>query len=385
MKVALVENFGADFVGARLRYALFLKENGAEVTAIIPQDGCREVIEKQGIRVIEVGANIRGNGIINKIKYAIKLRAILRSENFDIVHFYRLQPNIIGTFVAGISTTSKIINHVTGLGVAFTDKSSKNLLLQFLIKFSYKFNNYCFSPYTIFQNKQDTFDLGIHKKTICIEGSAVNESKFNNEVTKLNREEILNLKKEIGLPLEGAKVFLFVSRLLKEKGILELIEGFVAAQKEMAVPIYLLLVGWSDEENPSSVKPEELQELIKGVTNIKFLGKRSDVDLLLALSDVSILPTYYREGTPRFLLESMAMGKAIITTDMPGCNHLIPSGENGELIQPKSVGEIKNAILRILDRDLVNLGIKSSKLYQEKFSENMVYPAILDLYKSLIK
>lgn len=385
MKIALVENFGADFVGARLRFALFLKENGVKVTAIIPQDGCREIIEKHGIRVIEVGANIRGNGIVNKIKYALKLRAILRSENFDIVHFYRLQPNIIGTFVAGISTTSKIVNHVTGLGVAFTDKSSKNLLLQFLIKFLYQFNNYCFSPYTIFQNKQDAVDLGIHKKSICIEGSAVNESKFNKEVAKLKREEILNLKIEIGLPLEGVKVFLFVSRLLKEKGILELIEGFAAAQKETAVPIYLLLVGWSDAENPSSVKPEELKELIKEVNNIKFLGKRSDVDLLLALSDVSILPTYYREGTPRFLLESMAMGKAIITTDMPGCNHLIPTGENGELIQPKSVGEIKNAIVRILDRDLANLGIKSSKLYQEKFSENTVYPAILDLYKSLIK
>lgn len=384
MKIALVENFGADFVGARLRFALFLKENGVEVTAIIPKDGCREIIEKHGIRVIEVGANIRGNGIVNKIKYALKLRAILRSENFDIVHFYRLQPNIIGTFVAGISTTSKIVNHVTGLGVAFTDKSNKNLLLQFLIKFLYRFNNYCFSPYTIFQNKQDAVDLGIHKKAICIEGSAVNESKFNREVAKLRRDEISNLKNQIGLPIEGAKIFLFVSRLLKEKGIIELIEGFLAAQKEIEVPIYLFLVGWSDEENPSSVKPEELQELIKDDDNIKFLGKRSDVDLLLALSDVSILPTYYREGTPRFLLESMAMGKAIITTDMPGCNHLIPTGENGELIQPKSVSEIKNAILRILDRDLIDLGMKSKDLYQEKFSENKVYPAILKLYESIL-
>jgi glycosyltransferase involved in cell wall biosynthesis len=384
MKIALVENFGADFVGARLRFALFLQKNGVDVIAIIPQDGHYEIINNQGIRVIEVGANIRGKGIANKINYAKKLRSILKSEKFDIVHFYRLQPNIIGTFVSGISTTSKIVNHVTGLGVAFIDKSSKNLLLQFLIKFLYQFNNYCFSPYTIFQNKQDTYDLGIHKKAICIEGSAVNESKFNKEVTKLKEEEILNLKKEIGLPVEGAKVFLFVSRLLKEKGILELIEGFVAAQKETDTPIYLLLVGWSDEENPSSVKPEELEQLIKGDDKIKFLGKRSDVDLLLALSDVSILPTYYREGTPRFLLESMAMGNAIITTDMPGCNHLIPTGENGELIQPKSVSEVKNAILHILDRDLIYLGVKSNELYQEKFSENKVYPAILDLYKSLV-
>ncbi|HEU4789729.1 MAG TPA: glycosyltransferase, partial [Flavobacterium sp.] len=184
MKIALVENFGSDFVGARLRYALFLKENGIEVTAIIPNDGHRKIIEEQGIRVMEVGANIRGNGIVNKINYAIKLRSILKNENFDLVHFYRLQPNIIGTFVAGISTKSKIVNHVTGLGVAFTNKKSKNLILQFVIKFLYRFNSYLFSPYTIYQNKQDALDLGVHKKSICIEGSAVNESKFDVEAVE---------------------------------------------------------------------------------------------------------------------------------------------------------------------------------------------------------
>jgi glycosyltransferase involved in cell wall biosynthesis len=269
------------------------------------------------------------------------------------------------------------------LGVAFTNKKSKNLILQFIIKFLYRFNSYLFSPYTIYQNKQDALDLGIHNKSVCIEGSAVNESKFDLERIDLRKDDIKNFKKENGLPACDAKVFLFVSRLLKEKGILELIDGFVEAQQESIVPIYLLLVGWSDEENPSSVTPMELQELTKDYNNIKFLGKRSDVDLLIASSDVSILPTYYREGTPRFLLESMAMGKAIITTDMPGCNHLIPSGENGELIKPKSVIEIKNAILRILDRDIVQLGNKSNELYKEKFSEEKVYPAILNLYKSI--
>ncbi|HEU4790037.1 MAG TPA: glycosyltransferase, partial [Flavobacterium sp.] len=198
------------------------------------------------------------------------------------------------------------------------------------------------------------------------------------------KEEIKNLKKEIGVPDSDTKVFLFVSRLLKEKGIIELIDGFVKAQKEAIAPIYLLLVGWSDEENPSSVTPKELQELTKDYSNIKFLGKRSDVDLLIASCDVSIMPTYYREGTPRFLLESMAMGKPIITTDMPGCNHLIPSGENGELIKAKSVSAIKNAILRILERDLIDLGMQSKELYKGKFSENKVYPAILKLYKSIL-
>lgn len=383
MKIALVENFGADFLSARLRYALFLKREGVDVTAIIPKDGHRNVIEKEGIRVVEVGENIRGISLLNKLNYAIKLRLILKKENFDLVHFYRLQPNIIGTFVAGMFTNSKIVNHITGLGVAFTNRKSKNLGLQFIIKFLYKFNSFLFSPYTIYQNKQDVLDLGIHKNSVCIEGSAVNETKFDFKKIDLFKVGIENFKIENGLPDNDFKVFLFVSRLLKEKGIIELIEGFIEAQRESITPIYLILVGWSDEENPSSVSPKALKEIIKDYENIRFLGKRSDIDLLIAMSDVCILPTYYREGTPRFLLESMAMGKAIITTDMPGCNHLIPSGENGVLIKPRSVVEIKKAILGILDRNIVQLGNKSNELYHEKFSEEKVYPAILNLYKSI--
>lgn len=385
MKIALVENFGADFVGARLRFALFLKENGVEVTAIIPKDGHRNAIEIYGIKVIEVGENIRGNGIKNKITFAKNLRVILKAEQFDIVHFYRLQPNIIGTFIAGISTKSSIVNHVTGLGVAFTDKSSKNLLLQFIIKSLYKFNYYLFSPHTIFQNNDDVRELKIYKKSICIEGSAVDESRFNQNTEVQKQHEILKLKKELGILSADSKVFLFVSRLLKEKGVLELIEGFIVAQKKTELPVYLIIVGWSDVENPSSVNPLEIQRLIKDHDNIKFLGKRSDIDLLLGLANVSILPTYYREGTPRFLLESMSMSKAIITTDMPGCNHLVPNKFNGELIKPRDVNEITNAVVRILERDTLDLGKKSNALYKEKFSEDKVYNSILNLYTSILK
>lgn len=383
MKIALVENFGADFVGARLRFAIYLKNNGVAVTAIIPKDGHKLLIEEQGIRVIEVGVNIRGKGVQKKIDYALKLKGILKEEKFDIVHFYRLQPNIIGTFIAGLFTKSKLVNHVTGLGVAFTSKSIKNRLQQFVIKFLYQFNNQFFKPYTIYQNNQDSCDLGVLKRIICIEGSAVNESKFNPQNIKLKTENLGALRSGFGIN-STTKVFIFVSRLLKEKGVLELIEGFKQALILSNQPLKLLIVGWSDPENPSAVKTIELEHLIKGVDEIQFLGKRSDVDLLLQMSTISILPTYYREGTPRFLLESMAMGKPIITTNMPGCNHLVPTGENGELIMPKNINDIKNSILRIIDRDLDQLGMESRKLYYNKFSEEKVYSKILKLYNSIL-
>ena len=132
---------------------------------------------------------------------------------------------------------------------------------------------------------------------------------------------------------------------------------------------------------------KNLKELIKGHgSNILFLGKRSDVDELIALSDISILPTYYREGTPRFLLESMSMGKPIITTNMPGCDHLVSSEDpNGLLIEPKNSDSIVKALGEIIEMDLKKMGKNSAMFYRQKFSENIVYSSILELYEKIRK
>ena len=94
-KIALIENLGVDFYNARLRYALYLEKLGYSVTAIIPDDGFLEIIKSYGINVIAVGDNIRGPGIFNKLTYVKNLRQIFRLNEFDIIHTFRLQPNII--------------------------------------------------------------------------------------------------------------------------------------------------------------------------------------------------------------------------------------------------------------------------------------------------
>ena len=107
-RIALVENFGSDFYISRLRFALFLKENNFDVTAIIPNDGYVDKIRDKGIKVISFQSNIRGLSLSNKVKFALDLKKIFSENNFDLIHFYRLQPNIIGTFMAGIFTKAKI-------------------------------------------------------------------------------------------------------------------------------------------------------------------------------------------------------------------------------------------------------------------------------------
>lgn len=377
MKIALIENLGVDFYNARLRFALFLKNKGHDVTAIIPNDGYEKKIEDNGIKVLSVSENIRRNNLHNKKDYFERLVRIIKAEKFDIVHSYRLQPNIIATLVTGLySKNTLIINHVTGLGIAFSKEDFKSFFYRFTTKFLYQFNNKLFSPITIFQNEHDAKDLGIKKRHFYVPGSAVNEDRFN-----ISRYEVEINKRDI----ESIN-FIYISRLIKEKGVLELIEAFKKVIDLTSKKINLKIIGGFDKDNASSLKENQLFELINDVPEIDFLGRRLEVDKYLAFSDVAILPTYYREGTPRFLLEAMAMKKAILTTKVPGCEHLINGAKlNGVLIKPKSSKEIMNGILDILNMDISVLGHNSYTHYKEKFSEEKIYNSIYKIYKNELK
>ncbi|MDB4603786.1 glycosyltransferase [bacterium] len=380
MEIALVENLGSDFYNARVRLALYLQNLGCSVTAIVPDDGYVEKIRSLNVKVISVSDNIRGSGILNKIVYAIDLIKIFRSHQFDIVHTFRLQPNIIATFVVGYYTNTKIVNHITGLGMAFNYNTYKYKVMQSITRLLYRINYRLFGPVSVFQNYYDMRDLGCPKGSFCVKGSSVNEDRFNH--SSVSTRKLDQIKRKYDISQDESIKFLFVSRLLKEKGIGELVKGFKLASQ--GKKIQLLIVGWFDENNDSSFTRDDLTHLIGGCNKIKFLGRQNDIPEIISISDVGILPTYYREGTPRFLLESMAMRKPIITTKMPGCDQLIDNKRNGILIMPKSVDAIEKSIKTICERDLREMGEKSYEIYKKEFAEKVVYESLVDIYKMVI-
>ncbi len=378
MKIALVENFGSDFYGARLRYALFLQRKGHEVIAIVPNDGFVEKIEKEGVKTISVNIDIRKRNLKSMLSFIRQLYMIFKNQKFDVVHLYRLQPNLLGTSVAYFANKkSKIINHITGLGVAFTNSGIRYKIIQLIIKGGYRINYKFFNALFIFQNFEDKKEFGNRKKYLVIKGSAVNEDKFNKSVVpKLNlKSKILgNIKNTNSLNL------IFVSRLLKQKGLNYLVDSVIEYNSMYRdSPINLIVAGWIDSNNPNSFTEQDIEEFNKN-QHIFFLGKRNDINELIAISDIAVLPTYYREGTPRFLLESMAMAKPIITTNMPGCNHLIKDSKNGILVEPKDKQQLLKAIETLLKQDLSLLGQNSKKIYEEEFSEKVVYGKVLKSY-----
>jgi glycosyltransferase involved in cell wall biosynthesis len=382
MKIALVENFGSDFYGARLRYALFLQKLGHEVIAIVPNDGYTEKIRNAGINTIAIDIDIRERSLSAMLKFGQKLGKIFRKEKFDVIHLYRMQPNIIGTSFAFFnSPKSKIINHITGLGVAFTKTSYKYKLVQKIVKFAYKFNSRVFNAQLIFQNIEDKLELGNDEKFLVIKGSAVDEDRFK-------PSDIINTQTKNELMekyhFSGTFTLIFVSRLLKQKGLDDLVNAVNDINKEADKKINLMIVGWIDPSNPDSFSEEEITAFTK-LPNVAYLGKRNDIDQLIAMADAAVLPTFYREGTPRFLLEAMAMAKPILTTDMPGCNHLVKNKQNGVLVEPRNKEAIVEGLRFLLKADTKQLGVNSEKIYKTEFSEHVVYNNLLSSYKKTKK
>ncbi|MFT6841361.1 MAG: glycosyltransferase involved in cell wall biosynthesis [Psychroserpens sp.] len=381
MKVALVENYGADFLNSRLRFGLYLRSQGCQVIAVIPDDGFATRIQEQGIEVRTVDKNIRKRTPLNVLRYFRSIYKIFTKEKFDVIHFYSLQPNLIGTpaaFLGGINKT--FVNHITGLGMVFTSDSIKYKMLQFITVSGYKFNSKVCKAGLIFQNSQDQKQLALFERSVVICGSAVNEDKFN--LNSILPEYLNELKNELNI--NDGTTILFVSRLLKQKGLQYLVEGLKKYNMLNSKKINLIIVGWPDPENPDSFNQEEIG-VFSQIERIQYLGKRDDVNYLIQLADIAALPTFYREGTPRFLLEAMTMGKAILTTDMPGCDHLVGSDNNGIIISPRNSKSIIRALEQFENMNLIEMGKYSRKLYFEKFSEAVVYSSIFKFYSQILK
>lgn len=370
-KILLIENFASDFYSSRLPYAIFLKDKGYSVFAMVPSGTpYSTLIKDAGIEVIEFDLNRKTMGIGRILILSYKLRRVIRQNQFDIVHSFRFQPNILNT-ISGLGVKYKKIIHVTGLGIAFSNLKLKNLIIRVLSQLIFLFIS-ILNTKIIVQNADDANDIiafKIFKKKVkIILGSGVDTKTYNSN--KFNRSKI---RESLSLG-ENQQVFICVTRLIWEKGILELVQAFSKLSSEIP-NILLLIVGWPDKDNPSHIG-ESFISSFKGNRNIKFLGKRDDIPHLLAASDVFVYPSYYREGIPRAILEALAIGLPIITTNTPGCNVAVRHLKNGILIKPKSSSSIYKAVLEVNNHDFKKLGFESRRMATNLFDNAIIFKQI---------
>lgn len=301
--------------------------------------------------------------LINIFYYHLKYRPIL-------VHNFTIKPSIYGGIVGRFLRTSIVLNHITGLGPSFFSNRKKINFFNKILKpfYRYAFNNK--NSITIFHNQDDRnafikMNLITKEKTKIIKGSGVDINYFKQS----------KLKKEFNKKIQ----VLFPARILREKGIIELVE----ACKELWENNYkfkLNVAGEIDSQNRSCLSEHNLK--ILNNKNINFLGKSNSMLNIYKKIDIVVLPSW-REGLSKSLLEASSMSIPIITTDVPGCNDVISHKYSGLLVPLKNKNRIRDAIKFLLENQnlSLNYGRNARENVVQKFATKIINNKILEIYK----
>jgi glycosyltransferase involved in cell wall biosynthesis len=277
----------------------------------------------------------------------------------DTVMSYTIKPVVFGTIAAWLAGIPNRYALITGLGHSFTGERTGMLERLTVLLYRLAISK---ADKVFFQNPDDQkmfYDRNIlhaNKNSIVVNGSGVDLSEF--------REAPLQI---------GGPRFLMIARLLGAKGVRE----YVAAARRLNVAAKFRLVGWIDE-NPGTISQTELDGWVSD-GDIEFLGRLQDVRPAIADSTVYVLPSWYREGTPRTVLEAMAMGRPIITTEAPGCRETVIDGDNGFLVPVKSVDALAEAMQKFIDDPELapRMGKRSREIAEDKYDVHKVNAVML--------
>lgn len=318
-------------------------------------------MEAHGATVHDIPLRRTGTNPLADAASLVALVRLIRKLRPDVTLPYTIKPVVYGTLAAWLAGVPRRFALVTGLGYAFTGerqgpvKRIISLLYRFALAKAHK---------VFFQNPDDERlfrHIGLlpsRVRSVVVNGSGID----------------IESHRVQPLPA-GTPTYLMIGRLLGDKGVREYAQA-AARVKQRHPNARFLLVGWIDA-NPDAIAPDELDGWRQeGV--IEFLGKLDDVRPAIAASTVYVLPSY-REGTPRTVLEAMAMGRPIITTDAPGCRETVIDGENGYLVPVKSVDALADAMLRFIDDPGLapRMGKRSREIAEDKYDVHKINAVML--------
>ncbi|MGZ8286475.1 MAG: glycosyltransferase family 4 protein [Allosphingosinicella sp.] len=364
-KVLLLGSYAPSLINFRGPLIAALVERGHEVFAAAP-----DIDSDIAAKLVALGASpvpvVLARTSLDPLatwRSGRQLRALVRRIAPDVMIAYTIKPIVLGAAAARAARVPCFAAMITGMGYAFLGGlDPKRLAVRLVAMLMYR-RALAASQLVIFQNEDDRRDfrrlrlLPAAKPTLIVNGSGVDLRHFE------------------PAPLPPQITFLMIARYLRDKGIREY--GAAAARLKADFPeVGIRLAGWLDE-SPDSIGKAELDSMVAG--GVEDLGQLADVRPALADASVYVLPSY-REGTPRTVLEAMAMGRAVITTDAPGCRNTVADGENGFLVP---VGD-SDALYRAMRRFVVEpalarrMGEESLRLVRERFDVDKVNAAILE-------
>lgn len=370
-RLLILVNCPAFFMSHRAPLAVSAAEAGYEVhVATMPGAAVAE-IKRLKVSHHELPLSRSGTNPGRELLAMFAILRLMRSIRPDLVHLVTIKPVLYGGLAARLSGVPGVIAAISGLGFTFLARGWRANLNRALLFGLYRLVLARPSVRVIFQNPHDR-DLFVRNRLVSpdqvkmIRGSGVDLDRY-----ALSPEPA------------GRLVVLMPSRLLMDKGIREFVE---AAQilRSRNIEAEFRVAGGVDPDNPASISLKQL-ELWRQETEVKFLGYQRDMPAVLSQSHVVVLPSY-REGLPKVLLEAAACGRAVVTTDVPGCRDAIEPGETGVLVPAGDALMLAEQIQRLLldHRERKQMGQAARKLAEREFSIESVVAAHLSIYQAAV-
>jgi glycosyltransferase involved in cell wall biosynthesis len=361
-------NDSAFFVSHRLSIALAAKKAGYDVVVATAEGERIDEITGAGLEFISLPLKRGSLNILSELRLFIAIVLLFRSLKPDIVHLVTIKPVLYGGIVARLLHVHAVVYAISGMGYLFTNE--RGGIVRSVVEALYRFALGNRQGRVIVQNNSDRDTLqAIHAlppgHDVLIPGSGVDLTRFNTSPIN-NNEEIIVLPARM-LWDKGVGEFVTAARLLRQRGM--------AAR--------FVLVGEYDAHNPASISRQQLKQW-QDERVIEWWGYQYDMPSVMAKACLVVLPSY-REGLPKVLVEAAAAGRAIVTTDAPGCRDVVVQGRNGLLVPIRDAVSLADAMYELLkDRNrLASMGFESRKIAEARFGLEKIVAMHLNIYNLL--
>lgn len=368
-KIILFTNSSNNIVQLRKNLISYLSKENIHLTICVPECNNKDIFilkDRYKFKIIKIKNHRSSIGLFSNFIFCLKVLKILRKNKYDLIITFTIKPNILVS-LTNYFLNYKIINVVTGLGSSFLKDGFLKKFILFMYKCSAKKSNI-----VIFQNKNDN-KIFLEKKivskknSLVIFGSGIDTALYNFIPKVYDKTEIK---------------YLYAGRLIKDKGVLELLKSFQFITNYHK-NIKLILAGNIDDENPSKLDSSYLKKFQS--KNIIFVGHIDKLKNLIADCHFSILLSH-REGISNFLLESASVGRPLISTNVPGCKEIV-NNENGFLCNKNDIDNIIANIKKSIDIDNTtyqNLSKMSRKKVLQEFDNKIVINKFIQVIKDVL-
>jgi glycosyltransferase involved in cell wall biosynthesis len=342
-----------------------LVKNGLKVGALVPKYDYLDTVNSLDIAIWTYNLDRHSTNPIEEVFDFLKLRQQIADIAPSSVFAYAIKPVTFGVLAARLAGVRNIYCLVTGLGYLFASNSLKARLLRQVTQALLDCSA-ILSKLFIFQNSDDQADLNkswlfrTFAKSIVVNGSGVDLQAYPFSPISLT-----------------SITFICVARLIEEKGIREFAQA--AAQIKARYPsVSFWLLGGLDTTLKNAISSDELEQW-RSEGSLEVLGKVKDVRPYLQQASVMVLPSYYREGIPRSILEAMSMGRPIITCNTPGCRETVENGVNGYLIPPRNAAALRDSMVKFIENptSIRAMGSASRQMAEERFDVVKVNQAMM--------